>query len=66
MTLISILRCPHCGFEKEEAMPINQCIVFYICAQCGTMLRPQPGNCCVFCSYGTKKCPSMQETETQL
>jgi len=24
---------------------------------CGAMLRPRPGDCCKFCSYGTKLCP---------
>ncbi len=66
MTLISTLRCPRCGFAKEETMPTDQCIVFYACAQCGTVLRPQRGDCCVFCSYGSEKCPSMQEMETHL
>ena len=24
-------------------------------------LRPKPGDCCVFCSYGTVKCPPIQQ-----
>jgi hypothetical protein len=24
------------------------------------LLRPKPGDCCVFCSYGDMKCPPMQ------
>jgi hypothetical protein len=27
---------------------------------CKTLLRPKPGDCCVFCSYGSVKCPPMQ------
>jgi hypothetical protein len=24
-------------------------------------LRPKPGDCCVFCSFGSVKCPPIQE-----
>ena len=24
-------------------------------------LRPRPGECCVFCSYGSEKCPMKQD-----
>lgn len=60
MQLTSILRCPFCGFEKEEIMPTDACVVVYICTHCGQMVRPLEGDCCVFCSYGTDKCPPMQ------
>jgi hypothetical protein len=56
----SIVTCPHCGFASEEVMPINACQFFYQCASCKTVLRPQPGDCCVFCSYGTVKGPPKQ------
>jgi hypothetical protein len=29
-------------------------------AGCHTLLRPKAGDCCVFCSYGSAKCPPMQ------
>ena len=58
--LTSIIRCPQCGFEKEETMPTDACQFFYQCAHCGARLRPRPGDCCVFCSYGSRPCPSKQ------
>jgi hypothetical protein len=58
--LISTIRCPHCGFEKTETMPTDTCVYFYDCTGCGHRLSPKPGDCCVFCSYGTVKCPSKQ------
>lgn len=61
MKLTSTITCPHCGFQKEETMPTDVCQFFYECTQCNTVLRPKPGECCVFCSYGTEKCPSIQE-----
>jgi hypothetical protein len=41
-------------------MPSNACQFFYDCARCGIRLKPKPGDCCVFCSYGTVPCPPMQ------
>ncbi len=59
--LKSTIKCPHCSFEKEETMPSDACQFFYKCTQCGEMLKPQKGDCCVFCSYGSVRCPSKQE-----
>lgn len=60
MQLISVLTCPECGQSKEETMPTDACQYFYECRGCGTLLRPKPGDCCVFCSYGTVACPPRQ------
>lgn len=43
-----------------ETVPTNACQWFYDCKECGTVLRPGPGDCCVFCSYGTVACPPVQ------
>ncbi|WP_116322048.1 MULTISPECIES: GDCCVxC domain-containing (seleno)protein [unclassified Cupriavidus] len=59
--LESILTCPQCGFARREVMPANACLFYYECGNCGALLRPKPGDCCVFCSYGTVKCPSIQQ-----
>ncbi len=59
--LTSVLTCPACGFRKEETMPTDACLYFYECTACRALLRPRPGDCCVFCSYGTVKCPPIQE-----
>jgi len=45
-------------------MPTDACQWFYECKGCGTVLRPAPGDCCVFCSYGTVKCPPIQAGDT--
>jgi len=58
--LQSIIRCPSCGEEREETMPTDACQFFYECNGCKTLLRPKPGDCCVFCSYGTVACPPIQ------
>ena len=59
--LESTLTCPSCGATKAETMPTNACQYFYECAGCKTLLKPKPGDCCVFCSYGTVPCPPIQE-----
>ena len=59
--LKSIITCPQCRYQKEEEMPTDACQYFYKCKQCKTILKPKPGNCCVFCSYGTVPCPPIQK-----
>ena len=59
----SVIRCPACGFTKEETMPENACQHFYQCESCQRMLQPREGDCCVFCSYGSVKCPPEQAKE---
>ena len=57
----SVLTCPSCGQVKEEEMPTDSCIYFYECSGCGVLLKPLQGDCCVFCSYGSVACPSIQQ-----
>ena len=58
--LDSIITCPNCGLQRSETMPADACQFFYECTGCGALLRPKPGDCCVFCSYGSVKCPPVQ------
>jgi hypothetical protein len=60
LQLRSLLTCPHCGFQREETMPTDACVYFHECPGCGQVFKPKPGDCCVFCSYGTVKCPPQQ------
>jgi hypothetical protein len=61
--LSSLLTCPNCGARRRESMPRDACQYLYECPACRAVLRPLPGDCCVFCSYGTVKCPPMQLTK---
>jgi hypothetical protein len=58
--LDSTITCPQCGAQRTERMPTDACQFFYQCPACKATLRPKAGDCCVFCSYGTVKCPPMQ------
>lgn len=57
----SVITCPVCGHKKNEIMPTDTCQFFYECKNCKTILKPKNGDCCVYCSYGTVKCPPKQE-----
>lgn len=58
--LNSTIACPECGHTRTETMPEDSCRVVYECEACHATLRPKPGDCCVFCSYGSVKCPPIQ------
>ncbi len=57
----STITCPDCYYQKEETMPADACVFFYECEKCKVLLKPKAGDCCVYCSYGSVKCPPMQE-----
>ncbi len=57
----STITCPQCGHRQSERMPTDACQYFYDCAGCAVVLRPLPGDCCVYCSYGTVPCPPKQQ-----
>jgi hypothetical protein len=59
----STLTCPECGHSEKELMPENACQYFYECKGCGVLLKPNPGDCCVFCSFGDVKCPPIQRSK---
>ena len=54
------LTCPICGGVSQATMPTDACQYFYDCPHCGAVLKPKPGDCCVFCSFGDAPCPPKQ------
>ncbi|MDH3439518.1 MAG: hypothetical protein OEM63_02110 [Gammaproteobacteria bacterium] len=56
----SDINCPECGHIEREKMPVNACQYFYDCKGCAAVIKALPGDCCVFCSFGTVKCPPVQ------
>ena len=60
VSLESTVTCPQCGHVETETMPRNACQFFYECKRCGVLLKPLAGDCCIFCSYGTVRCPPVQ------
>ena len=45
-------------------MPTDSCQFFWDCPHCNTLLRPNEGDCCVFCSYADVPCPPVQKNDT--
>lgn len=64
IVLQSVITCPTCGHKKEETMPTDACQFFYTCESCNTRLKPLAGDCCVYCSYGSVKCPPIQANKS--
>ncbi|MFZ4590327.1 MAG: GDCCVxC domain-containing (seleno)protein [Ignavibacteria bacterium] len=62
--LESEITCPECGHRKMEMMPSDACVFFYECENCRTVLKPLKGDCCVFCSFGSVKCPPVQSGDS--
>lgn len=60
MNLEANLTCPKCGAKQNISMPTDACQHFYKCQECGEILEPKEGDCCVFCSYADTKCPPKQ------
>jgi len=58
--LESVITCPVCASWQQETMAIDSCLYFYECPNCKTRVKPLPGDCCVYCSYGTVRCPPIQ------
>ena len=61
VTLESVITWPECDHQAKEQMPTDSCLWFYECESCHEILKPKRGDCCVFCSYGTMPCPSIQQ-----
>ncbi len=60
ITADSEISCPVCGWRQWEIMPEDACQIVYHCASCGVALHPKPGDCCVYCSFGSVPCPPVQ------
>lgn len=60
IVLESVLTCPSCNQQFAELMPTNACQFFWECPRCHGVASPKAGDCCVYCSYGTVKCPPIQ------
>lgn len=59
-TTTANLICPICNGKQTAEMPTDACQFFYDCQKCGKVIRPKPGDCCVFCSYADVVCPTRQ------
>lgn len=56
------ITCPHCAYVAIATIPDDACVFFFDCPNCHKVLRPLPGDCCVFCSFGDHKCPAAADS----
>jgi hypothetical protein len=63
-TFKSTITCPECRHSSPQTMPTDACLFFWNCPGCGAGLKAKPGDCCVFCSYGSVPCPPVQQSRT--
>lgn len=63
MILESVITCPECKFKKHMEMPTDSCLYYYECENCNKTIKPKKKDCCVFCSYGSIKCPPIQKVK---
>ncbi|HFQ15066.1 MAG TPA: hypothetical protein ENK41_01820 [Rhodobacteraceae bacterium] len=61
----TVLTCPHCGHRSRQSMPDLQTLTRWNCNNCHTDIQPRPGECCVFCSFGSVPCPDAQRAWEQ-
>ncbi|MEX1258976.1 MAG: GDCCVxC domain-containing (seleno)protein [Gemmatimonadota bacterium] len=61
--LVGVITCPSCGSAAHLAIPTDACLWQWDCPACRARVRPKPGDCCVFCSYGDRRCPSAASPE---
>ena len=47
--------------KERKPMPVDSCLLLYICEGCGATLRPTARDCCVFCTFGSIACPPKQK-----
>lgn len=53
--------CPACHRRTDELMPLDRCVFFWECSACHAISKPKAGDCCVYCSYGDRRCPPVQD-----
>jgi hypothetical protein len=58
--LDAIITCPACGYQQIVTMEAFAQRTLWPCPACGSTLRPRPGEHCIYCSFASLPCPSVQ------
>ena len=66
INLKTVITCQSCGMAEEIMMHPKLPEQKFVCKKCSAELLAQAGECCVFCSYGSVKCPPIQEIAKRL
>lgn len=54
------LYCPHCRAGSHERMPMDGTLHEFHCHWCERLVRHGPEEHCIYCAFGSRKCPQMQ------
>ncbi|MCP9884131.1 tRNA-dependent cyclodipeptide synthase [Synechococcus sp. ATX 2A4] len=52
-SFLAELICPQCGIQISKSIGLSACIVRHTCPRCSFVIRPRPGEGCIFSSYGS-------------
>ncbi len=61
--LDAIMTCPACGYQQMVTMEAFGQRMLWPCPACGSVLRPRPGEHCIYCSFASVPCPPVQRAE---
>ena len=56
--LDSVITCPSYGTARAENMPTDACQFYCECTGCKVLLKPKPGDCCVFLLFRFRTLPA--------
>ena len=66
INLKTVITCKNCGTSEEVMMHAKLPEQKFICKRCTAELSARADECCVYCSYGSVKCPPVQEIAKRL
>ena len=58
--IIGNITCPKCKHVQPLEIPTISCQAMYKCDGCKEIISAEK-SCCVFCDYGDRLCPVMEE-----
>ncbi|WP_425451323.1 GDCCVxC domain-containing (seleno)protein [Leucothrix pacifica] len=58
--------CPGCGCIDTRVMKFEVVEQTYHCPSCQNVYAKKLGSCCIYCSYGSKNCPVIQDIQLKL
>ena len=58
----STLHCPYCRAGSHERMPMDRTLHEFQCLWCNRLVQQGPEEHCIYCAFGSRKCPQMQRS----
>lgn len=58
--MVTLIICNDCQHAFVTEMPLIEEVHQIVCIHCESVMTTNKDQCCVYCSYGSEKCPKMQ------